>query len=289
LVRFGPFAGALIALAFGTLLVGFFVVLKTWDRGPREVHATVVEHRWRREVLVDRYALRGFEGFAEDLPADAIDVKSLGDRHHHDEQVLDGTRTEYYSEQVPDGYDTRTSWQQVACGEDCVTEPQYCHEECSDDGNGFATCEDVCSGGGQSCTTRYCSEQVSEQVPRYRTEQRSREVPNYRSEPRYAEAFGWHAWTWAVDRDLKEEGTGLEPKWPGDDVVHLRVGLAEGEDERETRQESYSVVLRGVVYDAPRDLPLDGLSEAAWRAYVPGSEHVVLFDHGEIVAIDPAP
>ena len=84
-------------------------------------------------------------------------------------------------------------------------------------------------------------------------------------------------------------GTGLEPKWPGDEVVHLRVGLAEGEDERETRQESYSVVLRGVVYDAPRDLPLDGLSEAAWRAYVPGSEHVVLFDHGEIVAIDPAP
>lgn len=273
-------------VAFGTV-VGF-VWLVTGTAGPVDVPVTVSEHRWHRAVAVERLALRDFDGFVENRPADALEIHSLGERHHHDDQVLDHYRTESYTEEVPDGYDTRSYSEQVACGEDCTYEAPTCSESCSSDDNGFATCTETCSGGGSSCSTRYCTEYKTEQIPRTRTEYRTREVPEYRSEPRFAEAFAWKAWRWAPARHRVEEGTGLDAVWPSDAEVHLDVGLGEGEDERDARDERYGVTFAGKVDEQPRTWTLEPIAEATWRTYQPGSAHVArVSSDGRLLAIDP--
>ena len=150
--------------------------------------------------------------------------------------------TEHYTEQVPDGYRTESYSEQVSCGQNCTDTPKSCHQVCTSKKNGFASCHQECSGGGRSCTTKYCSESRTRQVPRTRTEDRTRQVPRYRSEPRYAEAFSYKAWDWKTDRTVHAEGTdatGLH--WP--DNGAKTVGLLEGDKERETRKGTYSVTL----------------------------------------------
>lgn len=291
----GLFALAMGApLVFGTVVVGGLGLLvgAVWfvagPRGPVDVPVTVAEHRWHRSVAVERLALRDFDGFVEARPTDALEIRSLGDKHHHDEQVLDHYRTESYTEQVADGYDTRSYTEQVACGEDCTYEAPTCSETCTADDNGFATCTESCWGGGNSCTTRYCTEYKTEQVQRYRTEHRTREVPEYRSEPRYAEAFAWRAWRWERERELVRDGSGLDAAWPPDDEVHLDVGLAEGEDERATQAERYGVSFTGTLDDSPRTWRLDDVPEVIWRSYVPGSAHVArVASDGTLITLDP--
>ncbi len=217
------------------------MALAVWASRPRTVEAEVIGRRWERVVDVERYRVFEREAFREGIPAGAFDVRSLGTRHHHDEQILDGYDTEHYTERVQDGYDTEYYTEQVACGQDCTSTPETCSESCTPDENGFATCRTTCSGSGQSCTTRYCSEQRTRQVPRYRDEPRTRQVPRYHSEPRYAEYFAFKAWDWGPERRLVAAGGADEPRWPSDDEVHLGVGLAEGERERETRREVCSV------------------------------------------------
>lgn len=214
-------------------------------RAHRPRDAVVARVAWTRDVHVDRYHVFEREGFSEQLPREAFDVREIGPRHHHDEQILDHYETESYTEQVQDGYDTETYTVEVSCGEDCTSDPPSCHEVCSSDDNGFASCHDVCSGGGRSCTTRYCTETRTRQTPRYRTEYRTREVPRYRYEPRYATAFAYRVWDWGEDRVLHAEGHATRDlAWPSDARIHLGVGLAEGERERERRVETFQVVLR---------------------------------------------
>jgi hypothetical protein len=80
-------------------------------------------------------------------------------------------------------------------------------------------------------------------VTRYRSESRTRQVPRYRSEPRYAEAFAWRAWRWRHQRDIVANGTGIETRWPSDDELRPPAPLAQGEQERFARQESYEIDL----------------------------------------------
>ena len=203
-------AGLVVA---GTTL---FCGLGWWWTRPFD--AVVQSSRWEHEVVVERYQVMGHEGFSEAQPAGAFDVTPLGQRHHHDEQVLDHYRTEHYTEQV-------------ACGEDCYSVAESCSEHCSSDSNGFATCETVCSGGGERCTTRYCSES------------RQREVPVYRSEPRYATWYSWRVWEWVQARTLHREGAGPATVWPTDAEVALNTNVGAGERERATRVGRYSVTL----------------------------------------------
>ncbi|MCC6877544.1 MAG: hypothetical protein IT378_24770 [Sandaracinaceae bacterium] len=202
-------AGGAVVLA----LVLFFVLT------PKEVDARVASVRWEHLVHVDRWRIWEREGFAESVPATAFDRRALGERHHHDEQVLDG-------------YDTETYYEQVACGEDCHDEPEHCYESCSDDGNGFATCTEHCSGGGRSCSTRYCSEA------------RTRQVPRYRSVPVYRTWYAYRVWDWGLDRTVRAGGAGNETHWPSDSEVALNVSCGEGERERTRRATRYEVSFR---------------------------------------------
>lgn len=238
-----------------------------------DVPATVADASWERVVTVERYQVLDGEGFAEVRPAEAFDVQAHGQRHHHDEQVFDHMETETYTVTVPDGFDTETYTEQAACGEDCTDTPETCSEHCTSDDNGFATCSQSCSGGGRSCRTRYCTEFRTRQVPRTREEVRTRQVPRTRAEPRTAEWFTWKVWGWKPNRVVRAAGTDSDPHWPSADELRLGQGLAEGERERDVRQERYVVHLAG----GPNRAILPA-TEAEFRALSVGSAHVVRVD-----------
>ena len=219
----------------------------------REVHKSVVAigaevdtATWLRRQRVERRSIVDEEGFVEQRPADAFDIVSQGQRHHHDEQVLDHYETEHYTEQVP-YQDTETYTEQESCGEDCSESAQSCHEVCTPDDNGFASCHDECSGGGRSCTTRYCSVTRTRSVTRYRSEPRTRQVPRYRAEPRFAERFEWHVWRWGFARNVDIRGTSAEPpRWPTEEELTPPTPLGPGEEERHTPEETYRIELVGI-------------------------------------------
>lgn len=231
-----------------------------------DVPGTVQTVKWQHRVDVERYQKVPKEGFEENRPGSALDVKPAGERFHHNETVQVGTRTEYYTVTEPDGYDTETYTEQESCGQDCTSTPQTCQEVCTPNDNGFATCRTSCSGGGQSCTTRYCSVTKTRQVPRTKQVQKSREVPEYAQRAVNQTWYTWREWQWAHQRTLQKQGTGTKTEWPTDEEIALGKKLAAGEEERARRAQSYSVVVdtaRG-----PREAPL--LDEAALSAHTPG-------------------
>jgi hypothetical protein len=206
----------------------------------RDVEARVSAAHWKRQIAVDRWSIVEKEGFLEQRPADAMNVRSLGERVHHMEQVQRGMKTESYMETVTE-MENETYSEQERCGEDCTTLPQSCHEECTNNQNGYASCHTVCSGGGQSCHPRYCSVQKTRMVPKSKQVPRTRQVPNMVDEPRMATAFAWKQWDWAKNRTLEEKGDDFAPRWPDDATVALEQKLGKGERERATRLESYQV------------------------------------------------
>lgn len=226
--------------------VASLIVLVGWALTPRETDLEVVAVRWEHRVHVDRWQIWAREGFAESVPATAFEQRALGERHHHDEQVLDRYETETYTEQV-------------ACGQDCVDEPEHCEESCTDDGNGFATCTTSCSGGGQSCSTRYCPET------------RTREVPVYRTVPVSATWYAYRVWDWGEVRVLRASGTSLETRWPAEEEVRLGQGLGEGERERVRQEHAYEVSLREAGEEELRTYVPETLPEL--RRFAPGSVH----------------
>ncbi|MCA9579110.1 MAG: hypothetical protein R3B40_28100 [Polyangiales bacterium] len=267
-------AGAAGALA---AVVGFFglggEVPGLHADGPKTHYvARVGARRWERVVTVERYRQVTQEAFAENIPSDAEDRTGLGQRHHHNEEVRDGFDTEHYTERVRDGYDTEHYTERVACGRDCSPRPQRCREVCTPNENGFATCRDHCTGGGQDCTTRYCNESRTRRVPRYRDERRTRQVPRYRTVSRTAEWYSYRVWRWGEDRVVRAAGSGpTEPRWPSAEEIHLSEGLADGEREREQRSETFEVTLRA----GSRDFVSHPASAAAFGSLQADTAHFV--------------
>lgn len=258
-----------------------------WNRNrPRDHAAVVSDVRWERTIAVERYQSRPHEGFKGELPDGAFDLVSLGQKQHHIEQVFDHNETEHYSIEVPDGYRTESYQDRQSCGEDCTTRSQSCSEKCTSNKNGFASCKQVCSGGGRSCTTKYCNVTKTRQIAKTRSESRTRQVPRYRPEPRFAEAFSYRQWEWLPARTVVAKGTDVNVRWP---QTNGGQPLAAGEKEREQRSESYRVTLHFddvFVSIAPAD-------EAALGAFAPGTPHVVHTERGgyrvDGVAVTPLP
>ena len=270
--------GVLGALLFSC--VAFGALASWWSGRPREVR--VAGTTWEQVVHVDRYRVFDREGFAEARSPGAFEVRSLGPRRHHDEQVFDHLETVHFTELVQDGYDTETYSERVSCGEDCTTTPETCHEVCTNDNNGFASCSDVCSGGGQSCSTRYCDEARTRQVPRFRDEPRTREEPRYRAEPRFAEWFAYKEWAWGEDRVLREAGADTASRWPSPAAIHLAVGLRQGELERERREARYAVRFADDDGDSYALVPA---SEPDFARFPLGSRHRIRASGGQVEAV----
>ncbi len=203
--------GPAVVVAAITLGIGG---LFAWFTRTREFDATVAALHWEQTIDVEKYSLHAHEDWASEVPSDAVEVKSLGDRVHHRERVFDHNEPEEYFEKV-------------RCGEDCEDLPPKCEERCSSNENGFATCEEVCAGGGRVCSPRYCDEP------------RTRQVPVYRQEPRYAEYASYQLWEWKPERTVAASGEGTaDMRWP---VEEARIGadLEAGEQEREKRRAQY--------------------------------------------------
>ncbi len=228
-----------VAIAGWAVVVGLAAFVAAIPE--HRLKGTVASLEWEHVVHVDRYQVMHREGFAEAQPAGAFNIKPAGKRHHHDDKVIDGYNTEHYTERVSDGYSTEHYTARVSCGQDCRSEPQRCSEKCTSNSNGFATCRTVCTGGGQKCSTRYCNESRTRQVPRYRTVPRTRQVPRYRDVPRDAPWFTFDVWDWAPNRDVNLAGRSGQTRWPGDAELRPPTPLAEGEQERTRREGRYKV------------------------------------------------
>lgn len=216
--RRGPLAvGVLGVLLVATALWALF--------HERTYTVTVDRVHWAAVVHVDRYAIRAHESFAEAIPGGAFGQTPLGQRHHHDEQILDHYESVPYTVSELAGYRSESYTASEACGQSCTSIPR----SCTSNRNGSATC----TGGGERCSTRYCSVTRTRSVPYYHPVVHTRQEPRYRYEPRYAEWYGWRAWEWALDHDVPREGQAVTVTWPTAADVSLRLG--DGERERTRR------------------------------------------------------
>lgn len=199
---------------------------------------------------------------------------------------MTGYETQSVVNTVADGTSVETYSVREACGEDCTTEPQRCREVCKSNSNGFATCRQVCSGGGRKCKPRYCSGTRTREVPRTRSEVVKIRVPTYRDEPRFADAFSYTTWSWAHDRTVREQGAllgddveagGAKLRWPAGARTS---GLPPGQQEREKRTARYRVAL---VYGGDSTISFEVKSPEAFAAFTPGSHHRLRIEQGSYI------
>jgi len=225
--RIGILGFALFA-ALGGLIFYF------WYRGHEHEYkgASVSAVHWTQSIVVEKYKVWEREGFRHSLSDGAFDVVSLG-------QQIEGY------DQIPDGYDTQTITTQVSCGQTCTDSAPICHESCTNSRNGFASCHQECSGGGHSCTPKYCSQTHTQQVPRFR------------QQARYAEAVKYKIWDWGDDRTVSSRGSNVtDLRWPVEEA-HVGEHLADREQERERREATYEVTIgygdkKSVTFPCPR-------------------------------------
>ncbi|HEU4407318.1 MAG TPA: hypothetical protein VFS43_18765 [Polyangiaceae bacterium] len=251
----------------------------------REARLPLRSARWEHAVVVERYALRPGEGFAEAKPEGAVDVRAAGSRVHHYDEVPDGFKAETYTETVPDGFKTETYSDRVACGEDCTTTPRVCRQKCTNNQNGFATCRDECTGGDRKCSTRYCNQTKTRQVPATKTVTRTRQVPKTRRVERSAPYFQWRAWGWGDDRTLRRAGEGAGLAWPPEAELAPPQPLARGEQERSRREARYAVTFD----DGGRELRHEPKTAEEFLAFASAGAAQITLRGGEPVSFRPAP
>jgi hypothetical protein len=251
------------------------------------VPGSVVGLKWEQRLVIERYQILPGEGFAEQRPADALDVKAAGTHVHHIDQVPDGYREETYTETVPDGTRTESYTEQTQCGQDCRSTPQSCRQVCTSSKNGFANCKDVCSGGGQTCSPKYCSQTRTRQVPKTRTVTRTRQVPRTRPVERLAPWFTWRAWGWKQDRVLRRQGDAPPLAWPADAEADAGPRLGKGEQERASKQGDYSLTLSDRSGKQYEYHPTDGAQLSSLHA---GSQVTLhLAPGGRVESVETAP
>jgi hypothetical protein len=195
-----PITWVIGSIALLTTLVVFLL----W---PRTVEAEVIGSNWKSTATVERRQITGEAGW--DVPFDSITSRNEGRRIHHYDKVQIGTKRVPYSESV-------------ACGQTCRTIPRTC----SSNKNGTASC----SGGGQSCSTKYCNRTA------YRTD------PVYEDQPRYRDWYSWTAWRWKHNRTIVNSGNDFAPKPP--ENINLNQNLNDGERERSSIDWKYVVIFQ---------------------------------------------
>lgn len=204
-----PKAWRLYALFAAVLVLSG--ALLWWLFAPRDVVTQVSATHWRHDTVIERYAIYSHEGWYPEPRA--LQVVPLGMRHHHYDRVHVGSHQESYQDRY-------------ACGETCTTNPSY--TTCSSNGNGTARCTK--HGGGQSCSTKYCTRTA------YRT------VQDYQDVSRSQMWFGWRSWGWGYNRTVTRQGS-TNPAWPtADDLKPQSIGS--GESERGARRSSYKITFR---------------------------------------------
>lgn len=242
---------------------------------PQPVAARVTAATWTAHVDVERKQLVPHDGFAEDRPKDAVDVKPLGDRVHHVDKVPDGFETVTYTEKVRDGYETETYTDYESKREtETYTDRERCGESCT----GF--------GSKKRCSPKYCNKTKTRTVykqkpvtktrqkPRYKDVKKTKQVQRYKDVERFAPAFSWRAWEWVKHRTVDREGDGAAIAWPTDADLAPPAKLAKGEEERTTRRLEARIVAT------------DGTS--TWRLATTEAELPFVLPDSDIELLPPA-
>jgi hypothetical protein len=249
---------------------------------PRVVEGRVAKVEWRHTLVVERWQLFDREGFEEGRPADAVEVKAKEKRVHHTEKVQDGFDTEWYEERVQDGTTRESYTERVSCGQNCTTAPRTCREVCTKNKNGFATCRQECTGGNQSCTTKYCDETKYRDVPRYKNVRRSRQKPRYRDEPRYATWYSWRVWGWGEVRRLPLSGTTTDTAWPTDAETEATARSGKPDKLRARRDAFYGVTFQ---YAGDRAHAHSPSSEQDFKRFAPGTAFGLVTCRDDVLAV----
>ncbi|HVH47989.1 MAG TPA: hypothetical protein VM925_36895 [Labilithrix sp.] len=273
-----------------------------------EFSAEVISASWTRSIRIEKWQLAPHEAFTTDIPEGAVEVRAAGQHLHHHEDVFDHDETEYDNVEVPDGYRTETYSDRVACGEDCTTSTRSCRQVCSgskrtcrqvckNNKNGFASCREECSGSGETCreqctggdrkcTTKYCNQTKTRQIPKTRTERRPRIVKKYRSEPRYASWSAFKTWEWVALRTAEGAGDDVSPRWPDAGTIPAIAILGDAGPkpgtQREVRTQTMHVTLRT---DDGQSRPYTPSSEEEFVRLAPGRTLQVRVVNGTLTVL----
>ncbi|WP_240359344.1 hypothetical protein [Pyxidicoccus trucidator] len=91
-------------------------------------------------------------------------------------------------------------------------------------------------------------------------------------------------WTWSHDRDVKASGKTLETRWPAAAELRPAKALPKGEQERTSRDASYTVVLQGEGHPPVTYSP-ETLEEL--QRFAIGSTHTLQQENGEVSVVPP--
>lgn len=293
----------------GVVFAGFAVFRVSERRAPSapfvgfseelEVDVVVSGGHWERRVDIERQQFVAHQGFKQDMPGDAVEVKAAGTRVHHiesvqdgwyletyTEDVPDGTRSRTITEQVADGTDSRTRTERVRCGEDCSPGRETCREVCKPNGNGFATCRKECSRERERCTPKWCNETRTERTPRtvtrtisepaFRTVEKTRRMPAWKQVPHSAPYFTWKRLEYVLDRvDLSQgDGFDIAPVAPARRGVTERTG---------TRRGTYAVTFKS--RDDARTWTWETDSEAEFLSFASSAPRRIKVREAQVVEV----
>lgn len=217
------------------LAAGLYYGLKTHD-----TDVTVTYTSWVHSVQVERRTVQQDEGFQ--APANAFDVRDMGQRWHHDEDVYDHTDQRddsYWDDKVPDGQEKYTCTKHVPGPPDCK------RGTCTKSGNGTASCPKVCTPTTVSDPNGTCWRAKFKRV----WVKKFTPVKVYRKEPRTAMWHTWCTYVWVrtPERDASESGLTIEliePRVQGLDPVTERASpVQRSYDVQLTDKEGHSTLI----------------------------------------------
>ncbi len=214
-----PWRSRLALGGCGCLTLGLLslVGLVFWGTRAHEYRGRVVERKWQREIVRERFTPVTREGWRDELRESqsvmpvaghgerggVTRVRGCSSRQKGTRRVAAGTERVCHD---------RT--RRVACGKE-----ERCRRK--DLRNGFAeeVCEDV---------TKYCDQSYQD----------CQNETRYREEPVYAQHCSYDTWEWQPAGRFEQTGGEDAPRWPNAEIETL---------DRATRKEGYQVV---VEYDA---------------------------------------
>lgn len=258
----------LVLLCVVLLSAGLYVGCRTTD-----TDVTVTHVAWVHSQRVERLTTEQREGF--EVPSGAQDVRDLGERHHHFEDVFD------HWEATDESY-----WDDVKTGEiekyQCTVrapgKKPPCHRgKCVPQGNGTAVCPQVCPDAPMvDDPNGKCERPKTKRV--LVPKQGKKQVTRQESRKKMWHAWNERRWVRAPELDASESGLTME-------LVEPRARVLDPTKERALPIErSYDVGLT----DAARKITIvHPATPAEFARFPPGSRHVLRTSLLGPTSVDP--
>lgn len=258
-------------ISFGLILfIGFLI----WAFQTHEVVGKVSDSTWQHNVTVwswedttvrkwrhrttQRREVKPRNGSGERAGMELV-FGTCRDEHFDDERYQCGTQQESYDCSYSENYScTKTKTERYACG-----------ETCRDNGNGFAT-----------CTTKYCSRQVSYQGTCSRRVPKTcqRTVPKYCTRPIYKPRCTYKTQHWVAEKTYTKSDHGFNTVWPNPDLGPLQ---------KATRNGKWSVEISYKDWGEPYEYVVKPKRESEFKRYRVPSVKLTINNLGGVHEVEP--